>query len=669
MADAPGEDDVLSRLVGDAGLVRRAFDQMPLLVLALEGPELRIAAVTAAYRAYSGRSKQLGMPVREAFAELMGQQVFQIFDQVYASGQPQSLREFRLQFDLPDIGGKAERFVDFTVQPMRGAAGEIIGLIATAEDATERVRERQAAQRRAREAERRYTGARDVIDSLQRELLPLGVPVLPRVQIAASYLLANAEDSAGGDWFDCVALPDGRVGLIVGDVVGHGVAASASMGQLRVLLHERLAATSDIEAALRAVDAAANTIRGGRAATVCVLVLDPDTGAVRYCTAGHPPPLVLGTTGEARYLPVSGAGPLGVGGAFTAEYVASDRLTRGEMVLLYSDGILERPGRELAHSTVELARASGDIAADRALRDHTMLPAERVATQTLELLIRLTGHSDDVTLLAAQLVPAAPDLSLTVPATTDQLGEIRARLDDWLDGIHAGPADTGALRHAVIELTTNAMEHAYADSGGSRPVTVTARFSETGDVRLRVIDEGRWREPRPSADRGLGLHMTSKLVDTVRVEHDDDGTTATVSHRLTRPARLLTGQDVLAGAPDRPPLPITPMLVLDQPSAPRPRLRVDGPVDAATAAEFDAGVRTAGSTGGRSLTVDLAGVSHLASAGVAVLYQLVAQHRDNGSTLRLYAPTGSPADMIMTLVGLPHETHDPDYPGEDPLPA
>ncbi|MGI5184332.1 STAS domain-containing protein [Dactylosporangium sp. CA-152071] len=176
---------------------------------------------------------------------------------------------------------------------------------------------------------------------------------------------------------------------------------------------------------------------------------------------------------------------------------------------------------------------------------------------------------------------------------------------------------------------------------------------------MQVADGGRWREPAPSADRGLGLQMTSQLVDSLRIAHDEQGTTATVSHQVSRPARLLTAGD-LAWASARPPARTEFLLVLEQPSAPGPRIRVDGPVDAATVAEFDRAIRNVGSTGTRSLTVDLTGVTHLASAGVAALHRLTALHRDNDTSLRLYAPVGAPAETIMSLVALDHDTLDPE---------
>src|SRR4249919_2602692 len=88
--------------------------------------------------------------------------------------------------------------------------------------------------------------AREIVAELQQALLPTSLPVLPRARIAARYLAAGHEQSAGGDWFDAIPLAGGSVALVVGDVVGHGVAASAAMGQLRAVLAELLAAEGDL---------------------------------------------------------------------------------------------------------------------------------------------------------------------------------------------------------------------------------------------------------------------------------------------------------------------------------------------------------------------------------------------------------------------------------------
>ncbi|MFD9701110.1 SpoIIE family protein phosphatase [Lentzea sp. NPDC059081] len=648
-----GADHDLERATGTAGVVRRVFDQMPLMVMALEGPRHTITAVTGAYRAWTGLAEMIGTTLREAFGEMEGQEAMDVADRVYETGVGESLRSFRTQFDRPDLGIRVDAYVDVNVTPFHGPDGVVTGLIIDAVDVTAQVRERKAAQQRVDDAERRYAEALDVIDALQREMLPVGVPLLPRVQVAASYLLAQADTAAGGDWFDAMPLPHGKLGLVVGDVVGHGLTASATMGQLRIVLSERLTATGNVTAAIRAADAAARRIPGARAATVCVAVLDPATGVLEYATAGHPPPLLV--SGEARYLDSSGSRPLAVNGEVD-RIVRQVRLREGDLVLFYTDGVLERPGRTLAECTVELTGVAADVAADRAFPGEFPVAADRLCTQTVELLTRVTGHHDDITLLAVQFVPAPPAFRSCYPASVDSLPRVRADFGDWLAGLRAGGQDADALRHAVVELATNAVEHAYIDSGADHEFVVAAELTDAGQVEVRVSDDGRWRAPAPSPDRGLGLQITADMVDHFRIEHDLGGTTSVVRHQMSRPARLLTADDLTSGPA------VVPAsrnrMMLFEPEAPTspPCIRVTGPVDAHTAGRLEHAMTVAGATGTRSLTVDLGEATHLASAGVSALHRQMSRHRDNGTELRLVAPVATPADVVMTLVGLDHDT-------------
>jgi anti-anti-sigma factor len=652
-ADDAAADGELSSRVGEPEYVQRVFDQMPLLVVAMEAPDFRIGAATGRYRTWVGRHDMVGQLVGEAFPEVVGQQVFPIFDRVHASGQAETLRDFRVQIDLPDTGGQVEYFMDFSISPLRGPGGEITGVIGDVIDVTDRVQQQQAAQQRAATAERRFEQARDVIDTLQRALLPAGLPVVPGLEVAASYLLADADTAAGGDWFDALALPDGRVALVVGDVVGHGVQASAVMGQLRVLLADRLLDTGDVALALEAVDRLAERVPAARWATVCAAVLDPTDGSLSYCTAGHPPPLLVPARGEPRYLGATGAGPLGSAIDFT---LGDERLDHDDLLLFYTDGILERPGRQLSASTVELVQVAADVAAGRAFSATEATTAERVCTQTLELLTRVTGHSDDITLLAAQRVTAVPDLALALPAVPGSLARLRSELGAWLDANHVGGHDATAVQHAVGELAANAAEHAYRDAATPGDVRVDATLGRDGRMQVRIRDQGRWRPPVPAEGRGQGLPMVDGLVEELLLEHPADATTASFTLLPTRPARLLTTGTFTAVPAHRAEEPGG-ELVVDEPAP--GRLRVAGPVDIVTAGRLSARLMHASAAGTRSVTVDLSGVTHLASAGVSVLYQ--ADHRTlaNDAELRLVAPGGSPAQQILTLVGLPHETGEP----------
>ncbi|GAA2974317.1 SpoIIE family protein phosphatase [Actinokineospora diospyrosa] len=640
------------RLVGAADAVRAVFDGLPIMLAGLDGPELVIVAANAAYRAAMGREELIGLTPWEAFPDIAGQQTIEMVYRVYRTGRPESGVEWRVQFDRHATGeGVVEVYFDFTTAPRLDADGTVVGVVLFAQDVTARVRQRQAAERKAEEAERRYAEAREVMTALQRQLLPSGLPVLPSFRIAGSYLLADAADAAGGDWFEAVPMTGGRVGLVVGDVVGHGVAASAAMGRLRAVLRDRLEETGDVHAAVAAVDRMARRARDTHAATVCVVVVDPD-GEFEYCTAGHPPPLVAGG-GQARYLPLTGGGPLGTGSTYA---VATGLLDAGDVLLLYSDGLVERPGREPAASSVELAQVLADAVADSGYHTPGLSAVERATTLTLEMMVRTTGHADDITLLAAQRVAPVDPLRLSLPGDLEVVRAVRRALGAWLAAIGAGEQDVVALQHAVVELVTNAVEHSRPDRADGT-ITLDAALGADGVLRVSVTDDGRWLRRCSTTDQdfqldhGLGLAMAGGLADELHIARSAHGTTATVRRELHRPARLLT-TGVTGRAPAADP---DLLLVLDQPQTDDNRVALDGPLDVATCAQLSAELDRLTLGGSHELTLDLTGVTHLASVAVAVLHRAVARGERNCARLRLYAPAGSVADHVLTLVSLEHD--------------
>jgi serine phosphatase RsbU (regulator of sigma subunit)/anti-sigma regulatory factor (Ser/Thr protein kinase)/ABC-type transporter Mla MlaB component len=650
--EKPDERD---RVVGDAELVRGVFDELPIAVAVTQGPEHRVVAANTAYRALTGRPAPAGAPTRELFPELAGQQVYEMLDRVYASGVPETIREWRMHLVDQETAEAIEVSLNCHFLPHRSVTTADRSMIVMVTDVSDRVRERHAAQERAELAEQRYAHAADVIASLQRALLPTGLPVLPRARISASYLPAGADTAAGGDWFDAIVLPAGRVALVVGDVVGHGVAASATMSQLRAVLHDRLEPDGDIVAALAAADRVAARAPGARAATVCVAVLDTTDGSIRYCTAGHPPPLIAAAGSGARFLPPTGSGPLASGRPVV---IADAHLDEGAVLVLYSDGILERPGRHHPQAVAELLQVASDAAADRALPDPEATAARRVCDQTVELLVRATGYTDDITILAAQRTAPPPPVDLETDAVRDAVRIVHRTVAGWLAGLGGGSADVVAVQHAVGELVTNVIDHAYTGDPG--PLTVTGDLRADGSVRIEVSDRGRWRERVPEVSgrrRGLGLVMAGAMVDDLRIEHGAGGTRATVTHRLADPARLLDADDI-APVPSQgrdragPEL----LLILEQPDAPPPAIRLDGPVTALTSGMMARELRRLTGNGTRDLTVDLTGVTVLASAGIAVLQQATAMSREHGHQLRLHAPIGTVAQHVLSLVAIPHDT-------------
>ena len=512
---------------------------------------------------------------------------------------------------------------------------------------------------RGNPAGRGTVDGRAIVAELQEALLPTALPVLPRVRIAARYLVAGQEQAAGGDWFDAIPLDGGAVALVVGDVVGHGVAASAAMGQLRAVLAELLAAEDDLERVLRRTDAFAARMPSLRAATLALIVLDPATGTMRYTTCGHPPPLVIGVDGRARYLAGTGKGPLGTG---SPPVLASSALAPDELVLLYSDGLVERPGQTIAEGMAELAvvaTAAADAAADR---DADPGAAERVCQLSVEVLTR-TGHSDDITALAAQwLAGPVPPLHLSLPSARPSLTTARDAFAGWLRRLDATADDWEALHLAMVEVFTNAIEHAYPREAPGT-IELDASLENDGSVACLISDHGTWRPPDPAdAERGLGLMVAGRVVDELLVSHPvaDEatgprGTTVTLRHRLRRPAVLASGHraEHVAYPAERP-------LTVDTSVAAGTTARalVGGTVDITTADLLVRRLLSVSRGGTVALVADLTGVTQLASAAVRALYEVSEQLAAHGQRLVLVTAPGSAAHMVLDLARLDHVTRE-----------
>jgi serine phosphatase RsbU (regulator of sigma subunit)/anti-sigma regulatory factor (Ser/Thr protein kinase)/anti-anti-sigma regulatory factor len=653
--EALGGDTVSEALDPSAALAvaREIFDAVPVLVLVFAGPEHRVVAANAACRAFLGREDLIGRSARETFPELEGQHPDDLLDRVYASGEALVAREWRFQLGLSH-GAFADSYLDFVCAPWHGPDGAVAGLVIAASDTTARVRERNEALGRAAEADRRYAAARDVVIELQQALLPTMLPILPQARLAARYLVAGHEQAAGGDWFDAIVLADGIVALVVGDVVGHGVTASVAMGQLRAVLNDRLAANPDLADALAETDAFAARTPALHAATLTLVALDPADGTLSYATCGHPAPLVIDGDGKTRFLPATGSGPLGTG---SPPILSLEQLEPGELVFLYSDGLIERPGRTARDGIAELAKVAADAALNRAMPVGSAASApERVCQLTIELLTR-TGYADDVTALAAQRLPEpVPPLQLELPATLEALTTARRALSEWLQAIDPVADDRAALQLAVAEILLNAVEHAYPpDTTGLIGLDLSIR--DEGYVECRIVDHGTWHVPRPETDgRGHGLMLVEHLIDDVLVSHPPQvasvprgtrGTMVTLRHRFRRPAILGTESSAHHRAH------LTERFEVESGLAGNAGLViVRGPVDVFTADQFTRELLAISGGGTLSLTVDLTGVSQLASAGVSALFQVAEQLRVQLQELTLIAEPGSDVATVLDLVRL-----------------
>lgn len=644
---------VVGTTTSDPALLVRAVEAMPMGLLVYDGPDHVVVTANRTARAFLGdRPDILGTPLRKVFPESTGQNLVELVDGVLRSGEPFTAVEWRVHVDGHPDG--AERHVSFRLLPLPAPAGGLGSVACSFYDVTDEVRTRLAAQSRAEDLEERYAAVQDTVLALQRRLLPDGLPVLPGKRIAAYYLVAAAEQAAGGDWFEAVPL-DGTVAAVVGDVVGHGAGASAVMAQLRAVLSEFLLDGGGLETVVARLDGFAARTAGARGATVCVALVEPG-GEVRYVCAGHPPPLVVGPDGSARFLPAPGGGPLGVAGPPTT--VGTALLAPGELLLCYSDGLVERPGRELtegmgvlaevASAAVRTALAGVGSGGVDGARPRPEEVADRVVETTVERMTR-QGYHDDVTVLAVQhLGPTVSEFAAELPAEAARLSALRRDLEEWLIAIGAGETDIASIEIAVLEAVTNSVEHAYPGAPGT--VRVEARLDGLGRVGVCVTDDGTWRPaPADPGHRGRGLMMMRGCMDTVEIEQSDAGTTLLLDRALRR--RPVVSPAFVAAASGTPPRPATLSVVRTETT--EPRVTLGGPVDLSTADELRRELWSASRGGALPLVVELGGVTHLASAGIQVLYDFAEDMASDGRDVRLVVPPGSPARQALALSDLP----------------
>ena len=372
----------------------------------------------------------------------------------------------------------------------------------------------QAAQ--ALERARRFESEQRIAETLQQSVLPATLPSLPGVQLAGRYLPGMAELEVGGDWYDAIVLPNGRFGLVVGDVVGKGVRAAATMGQLRNAIRafslDRLKPTTTLGRLSRLTEEVIET----SFATVVYAELDPETGVCRYASAGHPPPLVATLDGRVEFLEGGRGLPLGTGVSTYRQAVAV--LPHGSVLLFYTDGLIEQRGRSLDEGFERLAAAVATGPRD----------PERLAEHVLEHLIGDDDRRDDVVLLVARLLPVAPrTMDIHLVSGDTSLRHAREALRLWLTGAEIGEMEAHDVVLAAWEAIANATEHSLSVTG----FRLQAKLAEDA-VRVIVEDNGTWLTPSARPDRGRGLQLMRALMSSVEVEPGPRGTRVTLEKRL-----------------------------------------------------------------------------------------------------------------------------------------
>ncbi|MFF3940655.1 SpoIIE family protein phosphatase [Streptomyces phaeofaciens] len=356
---------------------------------------------------------------------------------------------------------------------------------------------------------RRYTRERGTAVTLQRSLLPQRLPEQSAVEAASRYLPAGARAGVGGDWFDVIPLSGARVALVVGDVVGHGIHASATMGRLRTAVRtladidlppdELLTHLDDLVARL-ATEADLPTdgdSADGVGATCLYAVYDPVSRRCALARAGHPPPAVVRPDGAVDLLDLPAGPPLGVGG-LPFEPVETE-LPEGSLLVLYTDGLIAARTRQddIDDGVARLCAAlvgpadSLDVLCDRVLAG--ALPHRPV---------------DDVALLVARTraMDASRVATWTVAPDPAAVAETRknvvARLEAW------GLTETSFVTELIVsELVTNAILH------GEPPVRLRLIHDRT--LICEVTDAGstapHMRRARTFDEGGRGLLLVAQL--------------------------------------------------------------------------------------------------------------------------------------------------------------
>ncbi|WP_328472629.1 PP2C family protein-serine/threonine phosphatase [Streptomyces sp. NBC_00448] len=407
------------------------FAAMPAACVVLDR-QLTIVAVNEAYVAATGRAAEelLGSGFFDAYppdpsdpashgAEVQRRSL----EVALTSGRTNMLLLHRFTVPRPDRAGRLDpRWWNVVNRPVKGADGQVELIIHQVDDVTEYVRSEQEdegavddgragdgadveaprADMFTRAQELRQANARlqesalrtrDVALALQRAML--ATPDLAaHPEIAVRYLPALKGMNACGDWYDVVDLPDGRLALSVGDVVGHGVDAASVMGMLRSALSAAIRVADGPNGALETLGLYARSHDGAMATTTFTCQLFPLSRLVMYSNAGHPPPVLMRADGTYDLLDQATDPPLGARLEHVPRPQATAEYRAGDTLVLYTDGLIERRGEDIYTGVDRLIDA---------IRELRALSPDDLADGLLPAMTDPSGQQDDISLLVIRL--------------------------------------------------------------------------------------------------------------------------------------------------------------------------------------------------------------------------------------------------------------------------
>ncbi|WP_406004497.1 MULTISPECIES: SpoIIE family protein phosphatase [unclassified Streptomyces] len=364
-----------------------------------------------------------------------------------------------------------------------------------------------------------YEQEHDLAEGLQQAMLPRRIPDVPGAQVAVRYRSARLGRDIGGDWYDVIPLPGGRVGAVIGDVQGHDTHAAAVMGQLRIVLRAYAAEGHSPATVMARASVFLHELDTDRFATCTYAEVDLTTGVVQLVRAGHVDPLVRESDGNCRRLPAEGGLPLGLSAEFgRLEYpVSTVELDPGQTLLLFTDGLVELPGADLDEGIQLLTAMVRNGPQD----------LQRLADRLCEEVDERGGEDDVAVLLLRRKVAHAPQpggrlqqhVAQSDPeALSSARHMIRAAVRAW-----GAKARADEVELAADELITNALMHT---DGGA---IVTIRVLTGPERRLRVDVEDRSsalprrRDAGEAGVSGRGLMLVDRLADLWGVESRGSG--------------------------------------------------------------------------------------------------------------------------------------------------
>ena len=382
---------------------------------------------------------------------------------------------------------------------------------------------------------RRYSRERATALTLQRSLLPTGLSAPSSVEVRHRYLPGSKMIEVGGDWYESIALPGGRVALVVGDVAGHGVRAAVTMGRLRTAIHTLAMLEMPPAQTLQQLDELMQELgaREPHFATCVYGIYDAVAGTLEVASAGHLPPLLVRPDDTIEFLDVSPAPPLGIGtGPIQSRTIKIDD---GSLLVLYTDGLVENRTRDIDEGLQLLGEIFGPGAAAS--------PLEDLCRATLAS-VYADHQRDDIALLIARLSRLSPDRHITwtlppeLTSARRARGLIRRPLTRWK------LADLIPVTELLVsELVTNAVRYAQG--------TIGLRLVLEGGLVCEVLDNSaalpRLRYPGNEDERGRGLQVVSQVAQRWGTRRTSAGKVVWSEQAIPRRLAAAAGAGRLSG--------------------------------------------------------------------------------------------------------------------------